>query len=129
MKKAAPSAAPAACSTRASTSTSVAFSRNLSTRIGASANEWSIDQTLAVLKRCEAGVIVITGDAIDNQLLIQIGAAMVQFERRLLLVVRKGLNLPLEIGGVQRCEVEDEITWDTGLELMRALKRLKAEAI
>ena len=28
----------------------------------------------------------------------------------------------------QRCEVEEEITWDTGLELMRALKRLKAEA-
>jgi hypothetical protein len=90
--------------------------------------QWSIDKTLAVLGRCEAGVIVITGDAIDNQLLLQIGAAMVQFERRLLLVVRKGLNLPSEIGGVQRCEVEDEITWDTGLELMRALKRLKAEA-
>lgn len=89
--------------------------------------QWSIDKTLAVLKRCEAGVIVITGDVIDNQLLIQIGAAMVQFERRLLLVVRKGLNLSMEIGGAQRCEVDDEITWDTGLELMRALKRLKVE--
>lgn len=89
--------------------------------------QWSIDKTLAVLKRCEAGVIVITGDVIDNQLLIQIGAAMVQFERRLLLVVRKGLNLSMEIGGAQRCEVDDDITWDTGLELMRALKRLKVE--
>ena len=89
--------------------------------------QWSIDKTLAVLKRCEAGVIVITCDVIDNQLLIQIGAAMVQFERRLLLVVRKGLNLSMEIGGAQRCEVDDEITWDTGLELMRALKRLKVE--
>jgi hypothetical protein len=91
------------------------------------AEQWSIDKTLALLMRCEAGVIVITGDVIDNQLLIQIGAALVQFERRLLLVVKKGLNLPLEIGA-QRCEVEDEITWDTGLELMRALKRLKSES-
>lgn len=90
------------------------------------AEQCSIDKTLAVLKRCEAGVIVITGDMIDNQLLIQIGAAMVQFERRLLLVVKKGLNLSMDLGGAQRCEVEDEITWDTGLELMRALKRLKA---
>ncbi|HKG61453.1 MAG TPA: hypothetical protein VKB05_16960 [Pyrinomonadaceae bacterium] len=90
--------------------------------------QWSIDKTLAVLRRCEAGVMVITGGVIDDQLLIQIGAAMVQFERRLLLVVKKGLSLPLEIVGAQRCEVEDQITWDTGLELMRALKKLKVES-
>ena len=90
-------------------------------------DQWSIEKTLAVLKRCEAGVIVITDEVIDDLLLIQIGAAMVQCERRLLLVMRKGLSLPLAIGGAQRCEVDEEITWDTGLELMRALKRLKAE--
>lgn len=91
------------------------------------AEQWSIDKTLAVIKRCEAGVIVITDEVIDELLLIQIGAAMVQFERRLLLVMKKGLSLPLEIGGVQRIEVEDQITWEMGLELMRALKRLKPE--
>jgi len=78
-----------------------------------------------VLKRCEAGVIVITEDVIDELLLIQLGAALVQFEKRLLLVMKKGLRVPFEIGGAQRCEVDDEITWDEGLELMRALKRLK----
>jgi len=85
----------------------------------------SIDKTLSVLKRCEAGVIVITEDVIDELLLIQLGAALVQFEKRLLLVMKKGLGVPFEIGGAQRCEVDDEITWDEGLELMRALKRLK----
>ncbi len=70
---------------------------------------------------------MITDDVVDNLLLIQIGAAMVQFERRLLLVMKKGLSLPLEIGGVQRCDVNDELTWEKGLELMRALKRLKVE--
>lgn len=91
------------------------------------AEQWSIDKTIAVLRRCCAGVIVITDDVVDNLLLIQLGAAMVQFERRLLLVMKKGLNFPLEIGGSDRIEVEDQFTWDTGLELMRALKRLKAE--
>ena len=43
------------------------------------------------------------------------------------MVMKKGLSLPLEIGGVLRIEVEDQITWDEGLELMRALKRLKVE--
>lgn len=84
-----------------------------------------VDKTLAVLRRCDAGVIVITNNVIDDLLLLQIGAAFVQFETRLLLVVKKGMSLPFEIGGAQLCEIEDEITWDTGLELMRALKRLK----
>ena len=90
-------------------------------------DQWTVDKTLAVLKRCEAGVIVITEEfsGADDLLLIQIGAAMVQFERRLLVVIKKGLRLPVEIGGAQRIEVEDQITWDEGLELMRALKRLK----
>jgi hypothetical protein len=88
-------------------------------------DRWSLEKTIEVLRRCEAGVIVITDGVVGNSLLIQIGAALMQFERRLLLVVQKGLSLPFEIGGAQRIEVEDQITWDTGLELMRALKRLK----
>jgi hypothetical protein len=91
------------------------------------ADQWSIDKTLAVLKRCEAGVIVITDGVINDLLLIQLGAAMVQFEKRLLLVLKKGLRVPFEVSGAQRCEVDDEITWDEGLELMRALKCLQAE--
>ena len=91
------------------------------------AEQWSIDKTIAVLRRCDAGVIVITDYVVDNLLLIQIGAAMVQFEKRLLMVMKKGLSLPLEIGGVLRCDVNDELTWEEGLELMRALKRLKVE--
>ena len=91
-------------------------------------DQWSIDKTLAVLKRCEAGVIVITDDVVDDLLLIQLGAALVQFERRLLLVMKKGLRVPFESSGVQRCDVDDEITWEEGFELMKALKRLKPES-
>lgn len=85
----------------------------------------SIDKALAVFRQCEAGVIVISENGhFDDVLLLQIGAALVQFERRVLFVVRKGLTLPSEIDGASRCEIDEELTWDKGLELMRALKRL-----
>lgn len=89
--------------------------------------EWPIENTLAVLKRCDAGVIVITQDNVSDLLLIQLGAALVHFGHRLTLVVKKGLTLPPEFSSAPRCEVEDELTWNSGLELMRALKRLKDE--
>ena len=89
--------------------------------------EWTIDKTLQVLKRCDAGVIVITEDngRVSDLLLIQLGAALVHFGHRLTLIVKKGLTLPPEFCSARRCEVEEELTWDSGLELMRALKRLK----
>lgn len=87
----------------------------------------TLDKTLAAINRCQAGVIVITEDVVDDLLLIQIGAALVHFERRLLLVVKKGLQLPANVADAPRCEVEDELTWDAGLELMRSLKRLRLE--
>ena len=83
----------------------------------------TIDKTLVALKRCEAGVIVITEKSIDDLLLMQIGAALVHFERRLLFLVKKGLSLPVDVNGVSHCEIGDELTWDTGLELVRNVKR------
>ena len=88
--------------------------------------EWTIDKTLAAIKRCDAGVIVIREESgLGDLLLIQLGASLVHFGHRLLLVVKKGVTLPANFGGVSRCEIEDEISWNAGLDLMRALKRLK----
>ena len=83
----------------------------------------TVAKALVALKRCAAGVIVITEERIDDLLLIQIGAALVHFERRLLFLVKKGLSLPVDINGASRCEINDVLTWDTGLELIRSLKR------
>lgn len=89
------------------------------------ANLESIDKTLAMFRQCEAGVIVIGEDGhFDDMLLLQIGAALVQFERRVLFIARKGQRLPAAVKGASRCEIDDEMTWDKGLEFMRALKRL-----
>lgn len=89
--------------------------------------ESSIDNTLAALKRCQAAVILITEDVADDLLLIHMGAALVHFEKRLLLVTKKGLRLPVDVDGASRCEIEAEFTWETGLELIRSLKRFKLD--
>ena len=88
--------------------------------------ERSIDKTMEAFKRCEAVIIVVADEKADDLLLIHIGAALVHFEKRLLLVIRKGLSLPVDVNGASRCEIEDEFTWDAGLELMRTLKHFKA---
>lgn len=92
--------------------------------------EPGIDNTLAALERCDAAVLVITDDRIvDNLLLMQIGAALVHYKKRLLLVVQKGVSLPANVGDASICEITNEFTWGAGLELMRALKQFKlAEA-
>lgn len=90
--------------------------------------ERSIAETLDALERCNAGVFLITEEVgVDDQLLLQIGAALVQCERRLLLVVKRDLKLPADLGGAARCEIADDFTWEVAIELIRALKSFKAE--
>lgn len=90
--------------------------------------EQSLDKTLAALERCDAAVIVIADDRVaDELLLIQIGAALVHYKKRLLLVVNKGVSLPANIGDASVCEITNDFTWSEGLELMRSLKRFKLD--
>jgi hypothetical protein len=90
--------------------------------------EPALDKTLAALERCNAAVIVIADDNVaDELLLIQIGAALVHYKKRLLLVVNKGVSLPANVGDASVCEITNELTWSEGLELMRSLKRFKLD--
>jgi hypothetical protein len=90
--------------------------------------EQAIDKTLAALERCDAAVIVIADDRLtDELLLIQIGAALVHYKHRLLLVVNKGVSVPANVGDASVCEITNDFTWSEGLELMRSLKRFKLD--
>lgn len=84
--------------------------------------ERGIDKTLTALKRCDAGVIVISDGTPDDLLLVQIGAALVQYEGRVLVVVKEGISVP--VGNASVCEIANEFTWSAGLELVRSLKRV-----
>ena len=85
--------------------------------------ERAMDKTLFAMKRCDAGVIVVADESMsDELLLIQIGAALVQYEERVLVVVKEGISVP--VGNASVCEIANEFTWSAGLELVRSLKRV-----
>ena len=85
--------------------------------------ERAMDKTLSAMKRCDAGVIVVAEESVgDDLLLIQIGAALVQYEERVLVVVKEGISVP--VGNASVCEIANEFTWSAGLELVRSLKRV-----
>lgn len=86
--------------------------------------ERGIDKTLAAMKRCDATVIVIAEAIADEVLLIQIGAALVQYEERVLVVVKQGGCVPAGIEISSIVEITNEFTWSAGLELVRSLKRI-----
>ena len=93
-----------------------------------------MDQSLTALNRCEAGVMVIADEDCDENgritdvILIQIGAALMQFERRLLLVLNRGLLLPETLSSLPRYEIEGELTWGVVVQLVKALKQFGRRA-
>jgi hypothetical protein len=82
------------------------------------------------MRRCRAGIIVVSVDneekTINQNVLIEIGAAFVLYERRVVLVWDKRLPVPSNLQGLYRCEFEgDELTWSAGMKLMKAIQQFK----
>ena len=86
--------------------------------------ERAMDKTLAAMKRCDVAVIVIADGTPDELLLVQIGAALVHYDKKLLLLVKQGVSLPAGIEITSIIEIASEFTWSAGLELVRSLKRV-----
>ena len=95
------------------------------------AGDVGFDQSLAVLKQCEAGIVVIAKEdcnengSLNDLILIQIGAALMQFEHRVLLVVNNSEILPESLKAIPCCKIEGEITWDVVVKLVKSLKQFK----
>ncbi len=94
------------------------------------------EATLEAIQKCQIGLVLITEadfrkDAdgnivLDEKLLVEIGAAFVHFERRVVLLCRKGYPVPGDLGDLQRCEFEGEdLTWSKGIEVLRAIQRFR----
>ena len=87
------------------------------------------------MRRCVAGVVVVTADeqnrtaegyTINTNVLIEIGAAFVLYDQQVVLLWDKRLKVPSNIQGLYRCEFEgSELTFSTGTNLARALKSFK----
>lgn len=94
------------------------------------------DKVLDAMRRCRAGIISVTVEenrkdasgayALNENVLIEIGAAFVLYERRVVLLWDKRLPVPSNLQGLYRCEFEgDELTWSAGMKLMKAIQGFK----
>ena len=88
------------------------------------------------MRRCQAGIIAVTVDesrkddednyVLNENVLIEIGAAFVLYDERVVLLWDKRLEVPSNLQGLYRCEFEgDELSWTAGMKLMKAIKGFK----
>lgn len=91
------------------------------------------------MRQCDAAVICVTADeqekdedsqySINENVLIEIGAAFVLYDKKVVLVWDKRLKIPSNLQGLYRCEFEgNELSWATGMKLMKAVSKFKAGA-
>lgn len=91
------------------------------------------------MRSCSAGVIHVTseGECIDQSgnkhlrmnenVLIEIGAAMALYGKRVILLVEKGLSLPSNLQGLYRCDYEgDRLDYEATMKLLKTFNQFRA---
>jgi hypothetical protein len=95
------------------------------------------EKVFAAMRRCQAGIIIVSVDesrkdakgnySLNENVLIEIGAAFVLYDRKVILLWDKRLKVPSNLQGLYRCEYEgDELAMSAGMKLMKAVKEFKA---
>jgi CAP12/Pycsar effector protein, TIR domain len=84
------------------------------------------------MRKCNSAVIIVSVDkepeedetpTINQNVLIEIGAAFVLYNKRVILLWDKRIPVPSNLQGLYRSEFEgDELSWKSGMKLMKALK-------
>lgn len=93
------------------------------------------EKVLGAMRRCTAGVMIVSVDPatdgnvskINDNVLIEVGAAFVLYDRRVVLVWDRRIPVPSNLQGLYRCEFEgEEMSWASGMKLMKALRGFKS---
>lgn len=88
-------------------------------------------KVLMAMRRCEAGIMIVSVDdeaaasagTINNNVLIEIGAAFVLYDQKVVLLWDKRLKIPSNLQGLYRCEFEgDQLSFASGTKLAKAVK-------
>lgn len=92
-------------------------------------------KVMAAMRRCHAGIMVVTADeqnksnegySINTNVLIEIGAAFVLYDQGVILIWDKRLKVPSNLQGLYRLEFEGaELSFATGTKLAKAVKGLR----
>lgn len=92
-------------------------------------------KVLAAMRRCEAGIMVVSADdekaaaagTINNNVLIEVGAAFVLYDQKVVLLWDKRLKVPSNLQGLYRCEFDgNELTFAAGTKLAKAVKGFRS---
>lgn len=94
------------------------------------------NKVLTAMRRSDAGIICVSADerrkqedgtyTINDNVLIEIGAAFVLYDTRVILLWDKRLPVPSNLQGLYRCEFEgEEIGWNAGMKLMKAVSAFR----
>jgi len=97
------------------------------------------EKVFTAMRRCNAGIIAVTTDeskkdkdgnyTLNENVLIEVGAAFVLYERRVVLLWDRRLPVPSNLQGLYRCEIEGiELSWSAGMKLMKTIQAFKEAA-
>lgn len=66
----------------------------------------------------------------NQNVLIEIGSAFVLYDKKVVLVWDRRVAIPSNLQGLYRCEFAgDELSWNAGMKLMKAVSKFKAKPI
>ncbi len=90
------------------------------------------------MRSCAAGVIHVGGEGkyvdrngnehskINDNVLIEIGAAMALYGKRIVLLVDKDVTLPSNLQGLYRCDFEgDKLDYDSTMKLLKTFSQFR----
>jgi hypothetical protein len=94
------------------------------------------EHILYAMRQCDAAIIIVAAEdcvqeqtgspSLKEDVLVEIGAAFVFYDRRVVLLWDASVPVPSNLQNLSRCRFEGgELTWETGIELLRAIKELK----
>ncbi|MGD0160027.1 MAG: TIR domain-containing protein [Candidatus Bathyarchaeia archaeon] len=90
------------------------------------------DKIFGLMRDCDCAIINVSADeqekradetyGINPNVLVEIGAAFLKYNKKVILLVDKRINLPSNLQGLYRSEYEgDELTFTTAMKLQKAL--------
>ena len=90
------------------------------------------------MRSCSAGVIHVGAEGkyldkdgieltkLNDNVLIEIGAAMALYGKKVILLVERGVTLPSNLQGLYRCEFEgDKLEYDSTMKLLKTFSQFR----
>jgi len=97
------------------------------------------DKVFDDMRSCDAGIIHIESEektlvdgnkynAINENVLIEIGAAIALYSKRVILLCKKETSLPSNLQGLYRCEYEgNQLDYETTMKLLKTMQELRTQ--